>query len=91
MKIKCWCGEEGDIDELCEDVPGACCGTGMLECLCGGDFCVCHNHGEIECPGCEDCRHLGLDDVFEIYDVLEPDDDEGFPCFSGEVVIAPPK
>lgn len=29
-----------------------CCGTGMLDCLCGGDLCVCERNGEYECPFC---------------------------------------
>lgn len=33
-----------------------CGGSGTLHCYCGGDLCVCHNHGEIECDGCEDCE-----------------------------------
>ena len=48
----CWCGE---TRPYYEDVFSGCGGTGMLECLCGGDFCVCHNHGEVECFGCPDC------------------------------------
>ena len=33
-----------------------CGGMGVLYCHCGGDLCVCHNHGEVECFGCEDCK-----------------------------------
>lgn len=36
----------------------------MLYCICGGDFCVCHNHGEVECDGCEDCE----DDAERMFD-----------------------
>jgi len=59
----CWCGVTGNYDEMCDDsvFSDGCGGTGHMECYCGGDFCVCHNHGEIECPGCDDC---------------EPDDDD---------------
>ena len=58
----CWCGEK---DPYCAPVEGTCGGTGMLICYCGGDQCVCHNHGEVECFGCEDCEadvETGFDD-----------------------------
>lgn len=29
---------------------------GILNCYCGGDLRLCHNHGETECFGCEDCE-----------------------------------
>ena len=29
-----------------------CCGTGTLDCYCGGDLCICENNGEYECPHC---------------------------------------
>lgn len=62
--ITCWCGATGCPDELFDDsgIDGGCGGTGTLDCLCGGDFCVCHNHGETECPGCEDCEFNDGDD-----------------------------
>ena len=44
---------------------GPCGGLGVFECLCGGDQCVCHNHGEVECPGCADCEDLGAEDCSE--------------------------
>lgn len=51
----CWCGKmitEAD----CERLTGGCGGLGTLHCDCGGDsICVCHNHYEVECPGCEYC------------------------------------
>lgn len=50
---QCWCGEE---NAYFAPVGGTCAGTGMLTCYCGGDLCVCHNHGEVECLGCEDCE-----------------------------------
>ena len=69
----CWCGARGTYDELFADDFGSsrCGGSGVLDCKCGGDQCVCHNHGEVECPGCPDCEE---DDDFDasIYDV---DDD----------------
>ena len=56
--IHCWCGAEGTYDELFDDtgLPDTCGGLGTLYCECGGDFCVCHHHGEVECDGCPDCR-----------------------------------
>lgn len=55
--IQCWCGARGTFDSLfSSDSLGRCHGTGMLECYCGGDLCVCHNHGEVDCPGCDDCE-----------------------------------
>ncbi len=60
----CWCGVSGTFDELfSDDVDEACGGTGTIHCYCGGDQCVCHNHGEIECLGCEDCE--GEDDGYD--------------------------
>lgn len=57
--MKCWCGAEGTYDDLFDDdcLDDCCGGTGSLECYCGGDICVCHHHGEVECPGCPDCEH----------------------------------
>ena len=37
-------------------VPGDCNGLGSKECLCGGDQCICHNHGDVECEGCPECE-----------------------------------
>lgn len=61
--IKCWCGAEGTYDQLFDDdfADQTCGGLGELYCYCGGDLCVCHNHGATDCPGCADC---------------EPDDDD---------------
>lgn len=56
---ECWCGMKGKL--YFAPVPaGGCGGLGTIECLCGGDLCVCHNHGEVQCPGCEECE--GSDD-----------------------------
>ena len=43
--------EPGPISDLEE----GCGGTGFLNCFCGGDQCVCHPSGGIECDGCDDC------------------------------------
>ena len=71
-EFQCWCGEKGPYSEMCDSSVFAqgCGGTGMIYCECGGEFCVCHNHGEIECPGCEDCEgdddfHDGMDDYYD--------------------------
>lgn len=58
----CWCGERRAWFSF--DLSAGCAGTGYLDCRCGGDFCVCHNHGGTECPGCDDCE-LGDDDEEE--------------------------
>lgn len=50
----CWCGEE---HPHYEPLPATCGGLGTIECECGGDgLCVCHNHGGIDCDGCEECE-----------------------------------
>lgn len=50
----CWCGEQRG--RFVFDDPEPCGGLGVIQCTCGGDQCVCHHHGEYECPGCVDCR-----------------------------------
>jgi len=60
----CWCGE---TQPSFTRVRAGCFGTGIVECLCGGENCVCHNHGEIECMGCVDCEPTQViedDDLF---------------------------
>lgn len=57
---RCWCGTR---NAYFAPVGGSCGGTGTLDCICGGDFCVCHNHGEAECEGCPDCE-IPLEDGF---------------------------
>jgi hypothetical protein len=56
--ITCWCGVKGTYDQLFDDsfLESFCGGTGEVSCYCGGDLCVCHNHGSVECPGCPDCE-----------------------------------
>jgi RecJ-like exonuclease len=44
-----------DYDDFNEyDLPACphCQGSGEVNCLCGGDFCVCENYGEKDCPVC---------------------------------------
>lgn len=57
-EIECWCGAKGKPSELFDDsgLPRTCGGMGVLNCECGGDLCVCHHHGEVDCYGCEDCE-----------------------------------
>jgi len=61
--IRCWCGAIGTYDEMfSDDLAGGCGGMGVIDCRCGGDLCVCHNHGEIQCCGCDDCEEPYGDD-----------------------------
>lgn len=64
--FRCWCGAVGRFSEMFDfsDSEFGCNGSGIINCECGGDFCVCHNHGEYECPGCEYCE----DNEDEIYE-----------------------
>lgn len=74
--ITCWCGAIGTFQELFDSAvygSGPCNGLGVLHCECGGDFCVCHNHGEVECPGCEECGRDDEDDGFDDYERDEDD------------------
>lgn len=50
----CWCGEENPA-YLDDGLDASYGGSGVLRCRCGGDSCVCHHHGELECLGCDDC------------------------------------
>jgi len=69
--MSCWCGVRNPYFET---VAAPCGGTGILYCICGGDFCVCHNHGEVECDGCSDCDFdLAIDDAdFDEIPYYEP-------------------
>lgn len=59
----CWCGErDPHRDESVYEQT--CGGLGTLECRCGGDLCVCHNHGEVQCEGCDDCQDEPTDDGY---------------------------
>jgi hypothetical protein len=68
--IRCWCGAVGTCEELFSEVglDETCGGLGVLNCRCGGDLCVCHNHGEVECLGCEDCEEESDEDD-EMFDI----------------------
>lgn len=57
---RCWCGTE---NPYYAPVPAETCGgTGGTECYCGGDQCVCHNHGWMQCAGCLDCIQDGINE-----------------------------
>lgn len=58
-KDVCWCGVE---NPYYAPLPSRCDGYGTLQCYCGGDFCVCHWHGETECFGCPDCQGDEMDE-----------------------------
>jgi hypothetical protein len=62
LPYRCWCGVVGPEEELLrvEDLEPMCGGTRDIACFCGGDTCVCHHHGSVECPGCPDCDREGL-------------------------------
>lgn len=69
-QITCWCGETGTYDELFDSsaLDHTCGGSGVLYCYCGGDFCVCHYHGEVDCDGCADCTDFDDDDDYDPYE-----------------------
>lgn len=60
----CWCGVENPHYED-DGVAYGCSGSGEVDCDCGGDTCVCHNHGTLVCIGCENCE---VDDDFVEFD-----------------------
>ena len=66
---RCWCGTR---NPYFAPLPGRCGGYGHTSCLCGGDFCVCHNHGDVDCDGCADCEPEEDDDVLDYDKALEP-------------------
>lgn len=53
----CVCDEPFDPDDLPPEafMTGICGGTGLYNCDCGGDICVCGVE-TIICEGCIDCR-----------------------------------
>lgn len=72
--MKCWCGASDPYyADQADGLEYTCAGTGTLHCLCGGDQCVCHNHGEVACDGCADCKvdpdTLCPDDIEPQYDI----------------------
>ena len=77
---QCHCGARGTYDELCDEdgLARRCGGTGELDCLCGGDLCVCHHHGATSCPGCEDCDGDEIDDE-DWSDDFDDSDEEATP------------
>lgn len=75
----CWCGESNPLFDD-EGLDATCDGSGTLVCHCGGDLCVCHHHGETECPGCEHCAELEGDDDGPFEDGDELDGESGEAC-----------
>lgn len=73
--INCWCGATGYYEDLFDEdlYDESCGGGGVLYCFCGGDLCVCHHHGETECPGCDDCDRNECGDDHDDY--RYPDED----------------
>jgi hypothetical protein len=61
----CWCGVKNPYFAPVRDTCG---GFGYVDCRCGGDICVCHNHGETECYGCADCEEHDHDDTNPDYE-----------------------
>jgi len=48
--------------------PGYCAecnNTGMVDCHCGGDLCVCENNGEYTCPACGGESAFACDEIDE--------------------------
>lgn len=75
-EFTCWCGAKGAYEDLCDltALEEGCGGTGTIHCYCGGDQCVCHNHGSMDCDGCEDCGQ-DVDDDYEDSDLYyDPDE-----------------
>lgn len=65
-QLRCHCGELGTYEELFDDAGlEPCGGLRTTQCVCGGDLCICHNHGETECPGCVDCNDGSDEEAFD--------------------------
>jgi hypothetical protein len=45
---------DNDSGDEQDDWCDTCNNMGIIDCLCGGDMCICMNHGEINCPDCGD-------------------------------------
>lgn len=77
---RCWCGADNP-----QKAPlyGGCNGIGTVECLCGGDSCVCHHHGAAECDGCPECDPTVVIEEYDFFchDSHAPEDD-GSPAES---------
>lgn len=50
--------EDFDTDYAC--CP-RCSGYGIIDCHCGGDLCVCENHGDRDCPLCHGEGEVSLE------------------------------
>lgn len=58
----CWCGVRNPYFAPIREGCGGLC---VLNCFCGGDLCVCHNHGEADCLGCPDCDEDSYEDFYD--------------------------
>lgn len=47
-----WDFDYDDYDDDLEVCPN-CMGAGEVPCHCGGDLCICENHGDAPCPTCD--------------------------------------
>lgn len=53
------CQVDEDANDFYEDEDedadycDRCGNEGIIPCRCGGDFCICMNHGEAPCPDCD--------------------------------------
>ena len=56
---RCWCGVRNPYYGY-DFLDDRCGGLGTLSCYCGGDQCICHFHGQVDCDGCADCEDEAL-------------------------------
>lgn len=54
-----------------------CNDTGWVECLCGGDLCVCENYGEDICPVCGGMNAFACDGLDDVDVAAGPNDSRG--------------
>lgn len=49
----------GPLERACDSVRcDRCGGSGVVTCECEGERCLCRNHGERSCTGCEGTGHF---------------------------------
>ncbi len=61
---RCWCGVDNPYYAPLERYCG---GMGLIECICGGEFCICHHHGVVECSGCSECEPTEIIEEDDLY------------------------
>jgi hypothetical protein len=79
----CYCGEPNPLYNRAF-LDKTCRGSTSLHCDCGGDICVCHYHGEVECLGCVDCEGGDFDDDDD-FDDDEPGRFGGVGCGEDDI------